>query len=305
MKAISWIVVTLITKVPAGYGSTCHFSQLTENIVMCNCSVEKNDIRLNSTNLSLIPMRNPPLPLILDLLKTLKMWKLGPNLICISWQTSRIVDLLERFSRHTSAHIRALCSWEKAFVTEVVDAGLPFLTSLVCRIDVFQALSLNLLDCVNNPAALDFNTSRSVGKQCWSVRAVKMKHVRVARDCGSQIRERCFLPLRFESHAINVLQPHRGHTTSGDVEAGGDNDHVKLVHSAILKFDTLGSEADNRISPDINKINIRAIELLVVVELETWAFDAKWVGRLQGGKQIAKFGIPNAVANVPGPEIIR
>jgi hypothetical protein len=53
------------------------------------------------------------------------------------------------------------------------------------------------------------------------------------------------------------------------------------VDSAILELDALGCEPNDRVVLDVHNVDVWSIELLVVVELETGAFDAKRMRRLQ------------------------
>ena len=71
--------------------------------------------------------------------------------------------------------IRALRGRHQTDVTQVIDLLLPLLRRFVSRIDVFYIVALAIFDHVSDPAALDFDGCRAVGKKSRTLRAVEME----------------------------------------------------------------------------------------------------------------------------------
>lgn len=126
---------------------------------------ERETIIFRSQLIALQPSQS-----LLHLFKALEVWQLGSDLIRIRRQPSSVVDLLESLTWHAPAHICTLRCWEKTLVAQLIDARLPLLTCIVCRIDILQALSFNLLNSIHDPATLYFDARRTIGKKCRTMR---------------------------------------------------------------------------------------------------------------------------------------
>lgn len=79
---------------------------------------------------------------------------------------------LNLLARHCAAHVCGSGGGEERGVAEFLDTLLPGLGRFFGWVDVFEALAVCKLDRILDPAALDFNRRRSVGKECGAVRSV-------------------------------------------------------------------------------------------------------------------------------------
>ena len=80
-----------------------------------------------------------------------------PNLNLILRNPARIIHRLKRLARHTPPHIRTLRRRKKRRVAEGNDPLFPFLGRFGGGVDVFYGLTGCFADCVDDPAALDFD----------------------------------------------------------------------------------------------------------------------------------------------------
>jgi len=92
-------------------------------------------------------------------LEALKTSQGCPNLILVLPDTSSIIHLLSSLSRNASAHICASSSRQQSCITERIDSLLPFLRRFWRRIDVFDALIIDLIDGISDPSALYLYTA--------------------------------------------------------------------------------------------------------------------------------------------------
>jgi hypothetical protein len=103
---------------------------------------------------------------------------------------------------------------------------------------------------------------------------------------------------------VDASRPHIRHPSSDDVEAGGDGDYVEFMECPVASEDSLRFELNDGRLVNVNNVNVRAVELLVEVLLETWSFDTGGVGRLKRSKKVTFPWIPNAIADISSPEVI-
>ena len=97
------------------------------------------------------------------------------------------------------------------------------------------------------------------------------------------------------------------HATCGDVEARSNGDDIKLIVLPVSSLDaglSEGCDAVARLERDIDNVNIRTIELLVVVLLEAGALDSEWMRRLERTEKVTLSRIMDASTLLLGPEIV-
>ena len=103
------------------------------------------------------------------------------------------------------------------------------------------------------------------------MRTVKMKHVGITADGGSEICVGGCLPLVFEVGAVDAFQAHRSHPASCDIEARGECHDIDFVHLAVRSLDAGLSELDNLVAAllgDVDNVHVVLVQNFIVVLLE-------------------------------------
>lgn len=109
------------------------------------------------------------------------------------------------------------------------------------------------------------------------------------------------------AHVLGIIVTVTHHATCSDVEASSNSNDIELVVLPISGLDAglgEGCDAVARLERDIDNINIWAIELLVVVLLETGALDSEWMRRLERTEKVTLPRIMDASALLLGPEVV-
>ena len=136
---------------------------------------------------------------------------------------------------------------------------------------------------MSDHADLEFGSTESVFvSQAVRTRiylTIEMEHIRISSDSSTEVCICRLLPLRLQSHAVNVLETHRCHAASSDVKTSSDNDDIELMDCAVLQFDAFGGESNDWVVLDVNNIYVRTVELFVVGLFETGTLDAEGMRR--------------------------
>ena len=136
----------------------------------------------------------PPKPVSLSLIhrhrpKPFPSRQCSAKLLVIADKSSWVTHLLERFSGYIASHVSSLASREKGGVADVVDPLFPLLTCLWSWVDEFQSLSIDCVDCIPDPATLNFDAGRTIAEECRPVRTIQMEHVGISRNGCTKISE--------------------------------------------------------------------------------------------------------------------
>lgn len=251
-------------------------------------------------------------------------WERLPDLLCILGDTSSITGHLECLSWQTTSHIGGFDSGEQRNVGELIDMLLPRHGGLLGGVDILELLALNLLDGVDDPAALDLDRGRSVGEEGGALWSIEMEHVGVAGDGCAEVGVGCGFPFVFDVGSVDALEAHVGlpfllvdsftstrkgvvrayHAARGDVVASSDGNDIELVDFPISSLNAGFGEFLDRSLVYVDNVDVLAVELLVVVLLQARSLDAPVVRRLEGREQIAFLRVLDSSAYLLAPVVV-
>lgn len=112
------------------------------------------------------------------------------------------------------------------------------------------------------------------------------------------------LPGVGEGLAGGGAEAHVFHAAGRGVESRGEDDDVELVEVAVFGDEAFGGEFFDWVGAQIDDVDVRFVELLIVVLFQARSLGAEGMDGFEWGEQVALLRVLDARPRLLGPEVV-